>query len=144
MNTARSRNRKQPSTQTPEEQAQWKQIRERIKRNRTDPDLQRWAAKGADLGEDCPSLWLVDNAYLLSELQRIRDLVQRVPLASVQMSLPLQSVSDALWSLERQLRDILRIARDGQRSFAKQVADSSAHGVHSTESEHQKIVRIRA
>jgi hypothetical protein len=144
VNTVRSRNRKQPNTQTPEDRALWKEIRERIKKNRADAALQQWAAKGADLAEDCPSLWLVDNAYLLSELQRIRDLVQRVPLASLTMSLPLQSVTDALWSLERQLRDILRIQRDGQRAFAKQVADAPVCDVNITKNQHQKIVRIRA
>jgi hypothetical protein len=141
MNAARSRARKQPNTQTPEDRALWKQIRDRIKQNRADAALQQWAVKTADLAEDCPSLWLVDNAYLLSELQRIRDLVQRIPLASLALSLPLQSVTDALWSLERQLRDILRIQRDGQRAFSKQLAASQKPRNLISKS---KIVRMRA
>jgi hypothetical protein len=142
MNSQRSRNRRNPDTRSPEERAAWKQIRDRIKQNRADPSLQKWATDGADLVENCPDLWLVDNAYLLTELQRIRELVQRVPLASLAMSLPLQSVTDALWSLENQLRDILRIARDGQRAFAKQVAASQKP--QSARKEKSKIVRMRA
>ena len=139
MNSHASRNRKRPNTLSPQDRAMWKRIRERIKKNRSDPDLQQWAALGADL-EDCPSLWLVDNAYLLGELQRIRELVQHVPLASLAMSLPLSSVSDAIWRLEGQLRDILRIHRDGQRDFAKQ-ADAAAKRSKKAD---LNIIRMRA
>jgi hypothetical protein len=138
MNPQRSRSR-HIDRRTPEEKAAWKAIRDRIKKNRNDPALHKWASDGADV-KDCPSLWLIDNAYLINELQRIRDLVQRVPLASVAVSLPLQSVSDAISRLERDLRDILHIHRDGQRAFAKSV--DAAQKRSATESD-RRIIRLR-
>jgi hypothetical protein len=152
MNSLASRNRKKPNTQTPEQREDWdktrdalaaQRIRAQIEKNRQDPVLQRWAALGAEVDPNSPALWLVDSVYLLRELQRIRELVQNVPLSSLAMSLPLQTVTDAIWSLERQLRDILAIHRDGQRAFAKQQAPSEkpARSIRKAKS---NIVRISA
>jgi hypothetical protein len=143
MNSLASRSRKTPNTQKPEDRAAWEEIRERIRKNREDAALQDWAARGPDFDPNSPSLWLVDNAYLLGELQRIRELVQKVPLASLAMSLPLQTVSDAIWSLERQLRDILAVHRDGQRAFAKQQMASEKPAKQSRKAK-SNIVRISA
>ena len=143
MNSHSSRNRKAPDLRSPDDREDWERIRERIRKNRTDPALHQWATQGADL-EECPSLWLVDNTYLIGELGRIRELVQRVPLASVAMSLPLQTVSDAIYRLERQLREILSIHRDGQRAFAKQAAIAEQKASKATKKALPKIVRLRA
>jgi hypothetical protein len=142
MNPQRSRSR-HIDRRKPDEKAAWKAIRDRIKKNRQDPALQKWASNGGDL-KDCPSLWLIDNTYLMNELQRIRDLVQRVPLVSVAISLPLQSVSDAISRLERDLRDILHIHRDGQRAFAKKVDATQKRSAKESNRTDTKVIRLRA
>jgi hypothetical protein len=150
MNSLASRNRKKPNTQNLQQREDWEKtrralaaqrIRDRLERNRQDPVLQRWASMGAEVDPNSPALWLVDSVYLLRELKRIRELVHNVPLGSLAMSLPLQTVSDAIWSLERQLRDILAIHRDGQRAFAKQRIQADKPSKRTEEAE-SNIVRI--
>lgn len=120
-----------------------KRIRDRVRKNRTDPALHVWAERGAErVPDDSPCLWLVDNNYLMSELARIRELVQRVPLISISMSLPLQSVADAVWNLEQQLRDILNIQRERQREFARKAENVQKRSQNQTRKQETKIIRM--
>jgi hypothetical protein len=64
-----------------------------------------------------PDPWLIDSAYLLKELSRIRELTLQIPL-TIEASLPQNSVIDALWRLEEQLRYLLRLHAAGQSAFA--------------------------
>jgi hypothetical protein len=72
----------------------------------------------AILPEKLPDPWLVDSEYLLKELSRIRELALRLPL-TLEASLPINTVVDAVWRLEEQLRYLLHLHRAGQRSFAQ-------------------------
>jgi hypothetical protein len=68
--------------------------------------------------EQLPDPWLIDSAYLLKELSRIRELTLAIPL-TMAASLPQNSVIDALWRLEEQLRYLLRLHAAGQSAFAQ-------------------------
>jgi hypothetical protein len=68
--------------------------------------------------EQLPDPWLVDSVYLLKELTRIRELTLQIPL-TLEASLPQNTVVDAIWRLEEQLRYLLRLHKAGQNSFAK-------------------------
>lgn len=136
MNTARSRDRKQPNVQTFEQRAIWEQVRAATQAQRADD------RKQVEIPGPLPDLWLADSSYLLQELARIRDLVNRVPLASLEISLPLHSVRDAIWRLEQQLRYLLNLHRDGQRSFAKRAAAASKSRVHTPKK--PQVVQISA
>jgi hypothetical protein len=105
--------------------------------------LRAWAERGAErVPDDSPCLWLIDNNYLMSELARIRELVQRVPLISISMSLPLQSVADAVWNLEQQLRDILNIQLERQRDFARKAENVQKRSQNQTRKQETKIIRM--
>lgn len=65
-----------------------------------------------------PDPWLVDSEQLLGELARIRELILLVPVTMATYS-PINTVVDAAWRLEQQLRFLLHLHREGQRSFAK-------------------------
>jgi len=65
-----------------------------------------------------PDPWLVDSAYLMHELARIRSLAVAVPL-TLEAYGPTNTIVDALWRLEQQLRFLLCLHREGQRSFAQ-------------------------
>jgi hypothetical protein len=72
--------------------------------------------------EQLPDPWLVDTVYLLKELSRIRELTLRIPL-TIESSLPQNSVVDALWRLEEQMRYLLRLQSAGRDAFAKRSVD---------------------
>jgi hypothetical protein len=65
-----------------------------------------------------PEPWFADSEYLLKELARIRELALHVPLHNDTV-LPTNTVVDAIWRLEQQLRYLLHLHREGQRAFAK-------------------------
>jgi hypothetical protein len=72
--------------------------------------------------EHLPDPWLIDSAYLLKELSRIRELTLAIPL-TMASSLPQNSVIDALWRLEEQLRYLLRLHAAGQSAFAQRAQE---------------------
>ena len=71
--------------------------------------------------QDLPDPWLVDSEHLLRELSRIRELALRIPL-HMDCVLPTNTVVDAVWRLEEQLRFLLHLHRQGQRDFAQKAA----------------------
>ncbi len=77
--------------------------------------------------EHLPDPWLIDSAYLLKELTRIRELTLQIPL-TLASSLPQNSVLDALWRLEEQLRYLLRLHAAGQSAFAQKAQTLAADG----------------
>jgi hypothetical protein len=89
--------------------------------------------------ENLPDPWLIDSAYLLKELSRIRELTLAIPL-TLASSLPQNSVLDALWRLEEQLRYLLRLHAAGQNAFAQRAKDA----VPKPQPEKAGILRIRA
>jgi hypothetical protein len=72
-----------------------------------------------------PDPWLINSEYLLKELARIRELALRVPLTLGSYQ-PTNTVVDALWRLEDDLRYLLRLHREGQWAFAKRAQDVQA------------------
>ena len=116
---------------SPEEREQLEQVRRELA-------AKRKAEREARLPDDppldqLPNPWLVDSAYLLDELARIRDLANRMPVTQKSL-LPGKSVVDAIWNLEEQLRYLLRLHRDGQQSFARRATqDAGSHHVHTTD-----------
>jgi hypothetical protein len=68
--------------------------------------------------EQLPDPWLLDSVYLLKELTRIRELTLQIPL-TIEASLPQNTVIDAIWRLEEQLRYLLRLHTAGQSAFAQ-------------------------
>jgi hypothetical protein len=94
--------------------------------------------------EQLPDPWLIDSVYLLKELTRIRELTLQIPL-TLAASLPQNSVIDALWRLEEQLRYLIRLHAAGQSAFAARSVDSTATAVQTgTDRVAMEVVRISA
>jgi hypothetical protein len=91
--------------------------------------------------EKLPNPWLADSEWLLEELAKIRNQALGIPF-SLSSASNINSVVDRIWRPEENLRYLLLLHRDGQRSFAKQAAAASKRSVHTTEK--PKIVRMRA
>jgi hypothetical protein len=64
-----------------------------------------------------PDPWLIDSEYLLRQLALIRELALKVPFTNESYQ-PTNTIVDAIWRLEQQLRYLLHLHRDGQREFA--------------------------
>ena len=83
-------------------------------------------ALGMDAPEQLPlpDLYLIDSGWLIKEIDRIRGLVLQVPFSETTHA-QTQTVIDALWHLQRDLQEILRLQATMQRAFAKK-ADALA------------------
>jgi hypothetical protein len=68
-----------------------------------------------------PDPFLIDSEHFLQELARIRSLALAVPM-TLESYGPTNTIVDALWRLEEQLRYLLRLHREGQRAFAQKHA----------------------
>lgn len=74
-----------------------------------------------------PDPWLVDSEYLLGELARIRGLALLVPV-TIQNAPYTNTVVDAVWRLETQLRYLLKLRAEMQWSFARRATESGSPG----------------
>jgi hypothetical protein len=72
--------------------------------------------------EDVPDPWLLDTEYLLSDLDRIRELALRIPF-TLEATGAINSVVHAVWDLQERLRYCVRLHGDAQRAFRKKVAN---------------------
>src|SRR5438132_14194808 len=100
---------KNPDLRTPQEKAAWEEIR-----------LASNAAQRRDKLPEAPKpfdLWSYDTAHLLDELAGIREMILRIP-ATLQTKSALQSAIDRIWRVEDDVRFLLSLQRDMQRSFA--------------------------
>lgn len=73
-----------------------------------------------------PDIWAIDTEFLLKELARVRDLALRVPSNTtdpLDLHAPINSVIDALWNLETDLRFCLKTQRELQDSFARRAEE---------------------
>jgi len=70
-----------------------------------------------------PNPWLFNSEALLRELDRCRELVLQIPVASHATHFGVNIAIDALWNLRENLRYILLLHRQGQDAFAKQATD---------------------
>ncbi len=91
--------------------------------------------------EKLPDPWLADSEWLLEELAKTRQAVLRVPFALNSAS-DIKSVIDRIWSLEETLRYLLRLHREGQRSFARKAAKSAASKDRKAKT--IKVIQLRA
>ena len=113
MNNKRGRTRKNPDLRTPQEKAEWEEIRAgsvEMQRRARLPE----APKPFDL-------WSYDTAHLLDELAGIREIILRVPI-TLQTKSALQSAIDRIWRVEEDVRFLLSLQRDMQASFARKAA----------------------
>jgi hypothetical protein len=74
-----------------------------------------------------PDLYLIDSRGLLAEVTRIRGLVLQVPFNETSHAAT-QTVVDALWRLETDMKEILKVQAQIQSAFvqkAEQLAKAS-------------------
>src|SRR5207249_4901408 len=113
MNNKRGRTRQNSDMRTPQEKAEWEEIRAgslEMQRRARLPE----APKPFDL-------WSYDTAHLLDELAGIREMILRVPV-TLQTKSALQSAIDRIWRIEEDVRFLLSLQRDMQTSFARKAA----------------------
>jgi len=113
MNNKRGRKRTNPDLRSPQEKAEWEEIRAgsiEIQRRGRLPQ----APKPFDL-------WSYDTAQLLDELAGIREMILRVPI-TLQTKSAMQSAVDRIWRVEEDVRFLLSLQRDMQASFARKAA----------------------
>src|SRR6266481_9913293 len=113
MNNKRNRKRKNPDLRTPQEKAEWEEIRA------VSVEMQRRARL-----PEAPKpfdLWSYDTAHLLDELAGIREIILRVPI-TLQTKSALQSATDRIWRVEEDVRFLLSLQRDMQTSFGRRAA----------------------
>ena len=91
MNNARGRKRKNPDLRTPQEKAEWEEIRAGSVEMQRRARLPQ-APKPFDL-------WSYDTAQLLDELAGIREMILRVPI-TLQTKSALQSAIDRIWRVD--------------------------------------------
>jgi len=113
MNNKRGRKRQNFDLRTPQEKAEWEEIRAgsvEMQRRARLPE----APKPFDL-------WSYDTAHLLDELAGIREMILRVPI-TLETKSALQSAIDRIWRVEEDVRFLLSLQRDMQHSFARRAA----------------------
>src|SRR4029077_16677097 len=113
MNNKRDRTRKNPDLRTPQEKAEWEEIRAGSVEMQRRARLPQ-APKPFDL-------WSYDTPQLLDELAGIREMILRVPI-TLQTKSALQSAIDRIWRIEEDVRFLLSLQRDMQASFAQKAA----------------------
>jgi hypothetical protein len=69
--------------------------------------------------EKLPDPWLFDSESLLRELDRCRELVLQIPATTHAVHFASNIAIDALWNLRENLRYLLLMHREAQRSFAR-------------------------
>src|SRR5437870_11826658 len=110
MNNKRDRKRKNPDLRTPQEKAEWEEIRAgsvEMQRRARLPE----APKPFDL-------WSYDTAHLLEELGGIREMILCVPI-TLQTKSALQRAVDRIWSIEEDVIFLHRLVRDMNVSFGR-------------------------
>ena len=100
MNNKRDRKRKNPDLRTPQEKAEWEEIRAGSVELQHRARLPQ-APKPFDL-------WRYDTAQLLDELAGIREMILRVPI-TLQTKSALQSAIDRIWRVEKDVRFLLSL-----------------------------------
>ena len=96
--------------------------------------------------EKLPDPWLFDSESLLRELDRCRELVLEIPISnSIATHFGINIAVTAIWNLRENLRYLLALHREGQRSFAKQTSQAERKLQKKTPAHAEpKIVQIRA
>lgn len=66
-----------------------------------------------------PDPWHYDSEALLKELARLRALTLQIPIVTTENHSAINTVIDGIWRLEKDLRFLLHLHKEGQRSFAR-------------------------
>jgi hypothetical protein len=90
-----------------------------------------------------PTPWLADSEWLLKELAKTRETILRIPFRLDNAS-DIKSAIDRLWYLERTLRDLLHLHRDGQRSFARKANAAEKRSAKEARKSEPKVIRLHA
>ena len=92
----------------------------RSPRHRSDPKLasQNMKRRPAQL----PEPWLFNSEKLLRELDRCREMVLLIPATTHETHFACNIAINSIWNLSEQLRYLLGLHREGQRSFAQKGA----------------------
>jgi hypothetical protein len=72
-----------------------------------------------------PDLYLIDSRKLLTEVGRVRSLALAIP-PSAESHSAVQSVTDALWHLQRDMEDILSVKASIHNAFAEKALQLAA------------------
>ncbi len=72
-----------------------------------------------------PDLYLIDAHKLLAEVDRVRTLALAIP-PSAESHSAVQSVTDALWHLRRDMEDILKVQASIHNSFTEKALQLAA------------------
>jgi hypothetical protein len=90
-----------------------------------------------------PTPWLADSEWLLKELAKTRETILRIPQRLDNAS-DIKSAIDRIWYLERTLRDLLHLHREGQRSFVRKAAAAQKRSEKDARKSGPKIIRMHA
>jgi len=77
--------------------------------------------------EQLPNPWLFDTQELINALDQIRETIMRIPYATHEVHLRTLAARDEVWRLREYLRELMRIQREMQRSFAQRASDAATH-----------------
>jgi hypothetical protein len=72
-----------------------------------------------------PDLYLIDSRKLLTEVGRVRSLALAIP-PSAESHSAVQSVTDALWHLQRDMEDILSVQASIHDAFGEKARQLAA------------------
>ena len=101
---------------------------------------------GLDLGimarkpEQLPDPWLFDSEALLRELDRCREIVLQIPITNANAThFGIQLAVNAIWNLRENLRYLLHLHRERQRSIRRQREKNLGHALSATPTGHENI-----
>ena len=89
-----------------------------------------------------PDPWLADSEWLLAELAKTREQILRIPYRLDNHS-DVVAATDRIFNLERTLRHLLHLHREGQRAFARQHKEATKHPT-KRQTKRASIVALRA
>src|ERR1041385_6940974 len=94
--------------------------------------------------ETLPDPWLFDSEALLRELDRCRETVLQIPITNPTAThFGIQLAVNAIWNLTENLRYLLHLHREGQRSIRRQHEESFSAALAENAGPHKSnIVRI--
>ena len=122
---------------------------EQITRTNGVPSLR--ASPGLDLGimarkpEQLPDPWLFDSEALLRELDRCREIVLQIPITNPNAThFGIQLAVNAIYNLTENLRYLLHLHREQQRSIRRQHEETLADALAAEIPGKPKVVRLHA
>ena len=109
------------------------------------------ASPGLDLGimarkpEQLPDPWLFDSESLLRELDRCREIVLQIPITNPNAThFGIQLAVNAIYNLTENLRYLLHLHREQQRSIRRQHEETLAAALAAEIPDKPKVVRFHA